>query len=78
VPEDVRDLLQNEDDADRRQESLNDAGRYELGDGARTKNTHHNLDEPGQEQGEQEGLKRAKLRRNDGRESGCRPTDTGV
>ncbi len=74
MPDHVRDLLQDQNRADRCQQPLDHIRREERRDEARAADAHHHLDHTGQHHRQQESLKRAQLgdlRRHDGRQA-CR------
>ena len=81
VAEDVRDLLEDQDDADRGEQPLDDAGREEGGQKPGPGHAQDDLDDPGDDDGQEERLVRPEeddLGGDDGRQPGGRPADARV
>ena len=81
VAQDVGNLLQDQDHADRGQQALDHAGREEGREEPGPGDAQRDLDQPGDDHGQQERLERAErgdLGRDDRRQAGGRAADAGV
>jgi hypothetical protein len=81
MTEDVRDLFQDQNQANRCQQALDDTQREEGRDEAQSQRAHHHLHHTRHNHRRQKRLETAQcrdLRRHDGREAGRRPAHTLV